>query len=386
MTAISKLIREAERRLEIKPGSFVCEYKVSQWTVGMLYDFLKSGTLVISPLLQRGYVWNEDMASLLIDSIWRGFIIPPLIFAKMEREGKTVYYVVDGVQRLTTIKRYIEGQLVPKGSVDKAIRNKKFSDLHKRDRDKFLLSPIPVMEITVFAPREIQTAVIVEMLRRMNVSVKRWNFVQVILCTIPTQNILIVRDVAQSTEFRQLFNFTEKELNELKDAYLSLALHLSFMEGEPLNLTASYKQRYVTLIADFIFNADSEEVKRTSSEILDITRICLTDLKLSREWFTPRFYGIYKKQKRDVISIPLTETIFLAIRQICVRRGTRLTLPEGVKPEDIRETIRETITRFEADGKNISEIYNEIIKAARVRYLKMLYSKLVEALKVVVTA
>lgn len=48
----------------------------------------------------------------LLDSIYRNFYVPPIVFAQVEdEEGAKVLRCVDGKQRLTSIQRFFDGQV-----------------------------------------------------------------------------------------------------------------------------------------------------------------------------------------------------------------------------------------------------------------------------------
>ncbi|TVY45025.1 hypothetical protein LSUB1_G000749 [Lachnellula subtilissima] len=86
---------------------FVCE------------DCIDSGHIVLDPDYQREVVWDEGRASLLITSILMGYFIPPIIFNVknriINRNGqKEVVYTricVDGKQRLTSVHKFMKGQI-----------------------------------------------------------------------------------------------------------------------------------------------------------------------------------------------------------------------------------------------------------------------------------
>lgn len=52
-------------------------------------------------------VWPETKQIMIIDSIFRNFYIPPVIFAvKVHDDGSESKTCIDGKQRLTSIQRY----------------------------------------------------------------------------------------------------------------------------------------------------------------------------------------------------------------------------------------------------------------------------------------
>lgn len=59
------------------------------------------------PSFQRQFVWKPDQQSLFIESVLLGFPLPPLYINK-NKKGE--YIVVDGRQRLTTLKRFLNNE------------------------------------------------------------------------------------------------------------------------------------------------------------------------------------------------------------------------------------------------------------------------------------
>ncbi|KAK0191043.1 hypothetical protein F5146DRAFT_1196204 [Armillaria mellea] len=77
-----------------------------------LHDYIHEGMVDLNPTWQRDVVWSEAKQSLLIDSIFRNFYIPPVVFAvTLDDDGEEVRVCVDGKQRLTSIQKFIDGQI-----------------------------------------------------------------------------------------------------------------------------------------------------------------------------------------------------------------------------------------------------------------------------------
>lgn len=99
-------------------------------------DCIDSGHIVLDPDYQREVVWDEGRASLLITSILSmirppphisqrltvitvGYFIPPIIFnvknriVKKNGQKEVVYtrICVDGKQRLTSVHKFMKGQI-----------------------------------------------------------------------------------------------------------------------------------------------------------------------------------------------------------------------------------------------------------------------------------
>jgi hypothetical protein len=65
------------------------------------------------PKFQRSYVWKDSQIKKLVDSIYHGFPIGSLLAYKTDqnRSGKPVIQLVDGLQRVTAISRYLDEPL-----------------------------------------------------------------------------------------------------------------------------------------------------------------------------------------------------------------------------------------------------------------------------------
>lgn len=80
---------------------------VNSIPISTLMDYIKRWKIELQPYFQRSYVWNEEKAAWLIDSIWKGLPIPQ-IFLLQKEDWKSL--VIDWQQRLTSIARFFLGQ------------------------------------------------------------------------------------------------------------------------------------------------------------------------------------------------------------------------------------------------------------------------------------
>ena len=56
------------------------------WTCKQVHKMTTNGSLIFDNAIQRGFVWDKNRQSLLIDSILRGFPVPPFYTIK---DGRT---------------------------------------------------------------------------------------------------------------------------------------------------------------------------------------------------------------------------------------------------------------------------------------------------------
>ena len=104
-----KEIKTMERR--------VLEKATISWTAKNISNMVKNGKISFNNIVQRSYVWERSRKTGLIESMILGYPVP-VVFAKRGtevdpetgKEKKKVYDVLDGKQRLSTIKGFLNDE------------------------------------------------------------------------------------------------------------------------------------------------------------------------------------------------------------------------------------------------------------------------------------
>lgn len=87
----------------------------------------ETAKIILEVPFQRQYVWKDDKASQLIESIIMNVPIPPLYFAE---EGDSRWLVIDGLQRLNSLLRFFQNEFpLKKLEILKDLEKMKFKDL-----------------------------------------------------------------------------------------------------------------------------------------------------------------------------------------------------------------------------------------------------------------
>ncbi|WP_166671175.1 DUF262 domain-containing protein [Cryobacterium psychrophilum] len=94
--------------------------------VRSIREDIRTGRISLNIAYQRKYVWDSGKASRLVESLLLNVPIPVCYFA----EDDGVYEVIDGLQRLTTIQRFLDDEFALNGvSVLAELNGDKFSNL-----------------------------------------------------------------------------------------------------------------------------------------------------------------------------------------------------------------------------------------------------------------
>ncbi|WP_029816486.1 DUF262 domain-containing protein [Vibrio parahaemolyticus] len=90
---------------QIKPS-------VTNPTIADVYQMIDQGKLILQPDFQRKFVWTHEHQEQFIDTILKGYPFPEVYVCEGDVDivkMKTTRNVIDGQQRLTTIKNYVDG-------------------------------------------------------------------------------------------------------------------------------------------------------------------------------------------------------------------------------------------------------------------------------------
>lgn len=91
---------------QIKPS-------VTNPTIADVYQLIDEGKLTLRPDFQRKFVWTHEHQEAFIETILKGLPFPEIYVCEGEvdvQKLRTRRLVIDGQQRLTTIRNYIEGK------------------------------------------------------------------------------------------------------------------------------------------------------------------------------------------------------------------------------------------------------------------------------------
>ncbi len=141
LTDDEKALDEEIDIIENEVISYVGNYSLKEYNDKFTSNFIK-------PNFQRNEVWSTQTKSKLIESFLASYPVPPVILYKLK--GVERYWIIDGLQRISTIKEYLNNEFGLTIKNEK-YRLKKFHDLPEDAQNKLLntfLNCIIVREIS----------------------------------------------------------------------------------------------------------------------------------------------------------------------------------------------------------------------------------------------
>lgn len=177
-------------------------------TIIDLYNQMKNGELKTRPFYQRRLVWTNNDKEKFIDTIIQGYPFPEIYLCQGELDTEnltTVYYVVDGQQRLTTIRDYIEGVLSFKVISP-------YKDLEPIQKERFVNYPVAVRQLGKISEEDIKA-----IFDRLNKTDYSLNPTELLYAQYQGQYISLARKLAEENGdfFERIIG--EKSINRMAD-------------------------------------------------------------------------------------------------------------------------------------------------------------------------
>lgn len=164
-------------------------YQVCQW--------IEKGKLVLRPEFQRNFVWSLNKQSLLIESLMLKIPIPAFYFDEDETGCRTV---IDGMQRLTTISRYLRGEFKLKGlQYLKDCEDKTFDELDWKYHSRIEDTQLAINILDAHCPEMVKF----DVFRRVNTGGVALNAQEVRNIMAKKQTRRLLQDMVENQNFQR---------------------------------------------------------------------------------------------------------------------------------------------------------------------------------------
>ncbi|MGO4718149.1 DUF262 domain-containing protein [Stenotrophomonas sp. 2MCAF14_2] len=126
--------------------------------IATTYARIDEGDLDLQPDFQRGEVWTVAKKQRLVDTLIRGWVMPPILVVAIEGDHRL--QVLDGQQRLASIRDFINGRFAIDGRIEPRdplildLHGVKFDGLPEDVRRRFLRLPVRTYEVSDYRPEE----------------------------------------------------------------------------------------------------------------------------------------------------------------------------------------------------------------------------------------
>lgn len=191
-------------------------------SISSLINDIRQERLILQPEFQRKLVWNDNHKESFIDTILKGYPFPEIYIAQSGVDFDTLQtqqVVVDGQQRLSTIMKYITGDLT-----NKTIP--KFQELQEQDKIDFLGYGVSVINLGNASSETIK-----EVFRRINQTQYSLNPIEIQNAFYDGVFITTAKEILAHFNVDALPVFSDTDISRMVDLNFVLLLMATYEEG-----------------------------------------------------------------------------------------------------------------------------------------------------------
>lgn len=322
---------------------------VTNPTIADIYEKIKSKKLDLTPDFQRKFVWTQEHQEEFIDTIINGYPFPEIYVCSSEFDFdrmQTSQKVIDGQQRLTTIRNYIDNTF--KHPLKKV---KPFTSLNAEDKKNFMSYKIVVRDIG-----EVDDNLVREIFRRINLTKFKLENIEIHNAVYDGEFIKTAKSILENIPSDAFCIFHESELTRMSDLHFLLQVMSTIENGgyysrdkemeamisdyneeytnsalmsekilsifnliEQLNLNDSSiwlrKSNFFTMIIEFIWNEDldSYSIEGLKSNLLMLEENVLRNKSTNNEfgqYYSAMYTGTNSRVSRVIRSDIFKKYIF----------------------------------------------------------------------------
>lgn len=322
-------------------------------TIKDVLNEITEGKININPDYQRNYVWNTVQSSKLIESILINIPIPN-IYLSQTMTG--TWEVIDGVQRLTTLKKFFSNEYELKGlEVLPELNKKKYDDLSEEIKNYLDDKIIRYVRIKNESSEDIKFDVFM----RLNQGSIKLNEQELRNCLYRGElNDLLKRISESSNKYNSLLAVKDESSVKVRMKTVELLLRaLAFNEAYE-NGFENYSGRIKKQLNEYMFknqnNIDGVETKLNKG-IENLYNI-----------FDGKEQKAFRLKSENIINLSLSETQLIVASK----------LEDGFDVESVYNVFMECLS----DEKFIDHLKNATGNTTRVKYrYEFLVSKLSDA-------
>jgi hypothetical protein len=235
------------------------------FSLRQIYDMIKEGDIDLSPDFQRRFVWDTRRKSRLIESILLRIPLPMFYFSQDE-DGRIS--VVDGVQRLTSIRDFMENEFklrdleYLKNCEGRYYATEELRDLAVIDAKYFRYFNMTQITVNVIDPSS-PAKVKYDIFRRINTGGKPLNAQEIRNCLASEKLRELLREMTSLPAFLAATGGSVKDVRmEAQELALRFILFLRLYESDPTleNYSGKVENELDSLVDDLNAELKSGEV------------------------------------------------------------------------------------------------------------------------------
>lgn len=193
-------------------------------TIAEVYEKIDKNRLELAPDFQRKFVWTHEHQEEFIDTILHGYPFPEIYVCQGKTDTKklrTTQKVIDGQQRLTTIKNYIENTFEKELKIIPS-----FEKLDEIQREEFVTYKIVFRDIG-----KVKEDLVREIFRRINLTKFKLEDIEIHNAIYDGKFIQTAKELSKEVELDQFGVFHDSEFTRMADVHFFLLIMSTIERG-----------------------------------------------------------------------------------------------------------------------------------------------------------
>lgn len=271
---------------QIKPS-------VTNPTIAIVYKMIERNELTLQPDFQRKFVWTHEHQEQFIDTILKGFPFPEVYVCDGEvniAKMLTCRNVIDGQQRLTTIKNYIDNDFK-----QPLIEVRPYALLSDAEKKAFLSYQVVMRDLG-----EIDDATTREIFRRINLTKFKLDNIEIQNAIYDGEFIQAAKTILDNIDLKNYGVFRESEFTRMADLHFILLI-MSTVENQGYFAQDKAVEKLVSVNNDIYVAKD-----HMIALFLKVFAV-INDLNLPEDsmWFRKsNFYTLVCEVAKNISSLP----------------------------------------------------------------------------------
>ncbi len=264
------------------------------WSIIEIFQKINDGKLILDPEYQRNVIWDTEKKTSFIESLYMGIIIPPIYVVEIPNDdilSGSRYEVVDGKQRLSTIKSFISNELILKKKnleyYADLFGDKIFSEIKEeniKETTEMLSSVLDVYVITANSPEFTKY----DIFSRLNKGSEKLRVNEIRKAIYHSNLTKLIDDFVKNNqnqeEYKKVFTLNDrKRYEDYGRFYKSMAFYIR--SNLKTGIVEKYNSRPREMINDVLQEFQNKKHKDvTSEEINEILEKTIKMLILFKEY------------------------------------------------------------------------------------------------------
>lgn len=249
------------------------------WSILEIFQKIQGNKLLLSPEYQRNVIWDKSKQTAFIESLFMGIIIPPVYVVEIPGDNileENTYEVVDGKQRLSTIKRFLKNEFTLQ---EKSLEyykdwfaNQCFSNIqsdHSTLTNEMLSSVLDIYVITANSPEFTKY----DIFSRLNKGAEKLKVNEIRKAVYRSETLKViekyVNENIENGQYKMVFSNNDiKRYEDYGRFYRSIAFcHCTDQDNE---IVKGYNSRPREMINDVLYKLQNKEIVIENDVIVTI--------------------------------------------------------------------------------------------------------------------